>query len=271
MDATGEVGPLVAATRLTTDPMDEETGKSIEDSQVTWSPDGARIAFLSTGRGLDEDSCDLWVMDSSDLDGDGFGDHLQQLTFDESFNCDAFEDVTPQWSPNSSLIAFTSARTGYFDIWLVNADDPDGPSERHADPGRRRGPAGLVSDGTQVIFRSAVSGSYELYSLPVPRRTHGSPAASHRRRPSSRPTERRSSRPTGDRCDAGAARSPSRPGRPAGEPCTRCAAASRVAGTATRPSCGVPRSSFGRWRRPDTVSSGGAEHAPERDPRARCA
>ena len=50
-DATGEVGPLVGATRLTTDATRPESGDGIEDSQVTWSPDGTRIAFLSTGRG----------------------------------------------------------------------------------------------------------------------------------------------------------------------------------------------------------------------------
>jgi Tol biopolymer transport system component len=167
-DATGEVGSLTSATRLTTDAMDEETGKSIEDSQVTWSPDGRRIAFLSTGRGLDEDSCDLWVMNSTDLDGDGFGDDLRQLTFDESFNCDAFEDVTPQWSPNSSLIALTSVRTGYFDIWLVNADDPSDLRNVTRTPDDAEDQPGWSPDGMQVIFRSAVSGSYELYSLPVP-------------------------------------------------------------------------------------------------------
>jgi len=63
-------------------------------------------------------------MDSRDLDGDGFGDNMQRLTFDDSFLCSAFEDMTPAWSPDSSLIAFASTRTGSSDIWLVNAEDP---------------------------------------------------------------------------------------------------------------------------------------------------
>jgi Tol biopolymer transport system component len=168
MDAGGEVGSLPDATRLTSDIPDEETGKGIENSQVTWSPDGTRIAFLATGRGIDEDACDLWVMDSQDLDHDGFGDNLHQTTFDESFNCDPFEDVSPQWSPSSSLIAFTSVRSGYFDIWVVNADDPTDIRNVTLTPDGYEDQPSWSPDGSQIIFRSDKSGAYELYSLPVP-------------------------------------------------------------------------------------------------------
>jgi TolB protein len=167
MPVEGEVGPLPAATRLTTDPL-PEFGGGINDSQVTWSPDSTRIAFLSTGRGDDVDSCDIWVMDSQDVDGDGFGDNLRRLTFDESFNCDAFEDVSPVWAPNSNLIAFTSVRTGYFDIWLVNADDPTDLRNVTLTADGYEDQPGWSPDGTQVIFRSDRTGAYEIYSLPIP-------------------------------------------------------------------------------------------------------
>jgi dipeptidyl aminopeptidase/acylaminoacyl peptidase len=116
------------------------------------------------------------MMDSHDVDGDGFGDNLQRLTFEDSFNCDAFEDVSPQWSPNSSLIAYTSVRTGYFDIWLVNAADPSDLRNVTQTPNGYEDQPSWSPDGTRIIFRSSVNGAYELFSLPVP----GPAAASQR-------------------------------------------------------------------------------------------
>ena len=167
MDATGEVGAQPPATRLTTDPL-PEFGQGINDSQVTWSPDGTRLAFVSQGRSDVRDTCDLWTMDSQDADGDGFGDNLERITFDDSYNCDAFEDTTPEWSPDSSVIAFTSTRSGYFDIWLVNADDPTDLRNVTQTPGEYEDQPSWSPDGTQIIFRSSKSGAYEYYSLPVP-------------------------------------------------------------------------------------------------------
>lgn len=172
MDATGEVGGLPPATRLTTDPL-PASGQGINDSQVTWSPDGSRVAFVSEGRGDHPDSCDLWVMDSHDADGDGFGDDLTRLTFDESFLCNSSQDMTPQWSPNSSLIAFASHRTLDWDIWLVDADDPTDLRNVTSTGTQDEDQPGWSPDGTQIIFRSAVTGAYEFYSLPVPPPTDG--------------------------------------------------------------------------------------------------
>ena len=108
------------------------------------------------------------MMHPWDRDGDGYGDDMKRLTSDESFNCDAFEDITPQWSPNSSLIAFTSTRSGYFDIWVVNADDPSDLRNVTQTPEGYEDQPSWSPDGTQIVFRSPADGAYELFSLPVP-------------------------------------------------------------------------------------------------------
>ena len=146
------------------------TGSSIEDSQVSWSPDGSRIAFVSQGRGDHQDSCDLWTMDSQDVDGDGFGDDMARVAFDESFLCDSSEDLTPSWSPDSSLIPFSSTRNGNWEIWLVDADDPTDLRNVTRTVVVSEYEPGWSPDGTLIIFRKWVSGSqsYEYFSLPLP-------------------------------------------------------------------------------------------------------
>jgi uncharacterized repeat protein (TIGR02543 family) len=165
MNDEGEfAGP--PATRLTNDPP-PDFGQGKSDSQPTWSPDSQRLAFLSNGRGGDPDSCDLFVMNAVDSDGDGFGDNLTRITFDDGFNCSHFEDVSPAWSPDSSLVAFSSYRSGNSEIWVVNADDPTDVRQVTDDPAFDGFP-GWSPDGTEILFTSSRSGNDELWSAPVP-------------------------------------------------------------------------------------------------------
>ena len=167
MDATGEQGGAAPATRLTTDPVGE-FDQSIDDSQLTWSPDGTRIAFLSTGRGTDADSCDLWVMDSRDRDGDGFGDNLHAAHVRRVVQLRPVRRRDPGLVPELDLIAFTSVRSGNFDVWVVNADDPADIRNVTQTPDANEDQPAWSPDGSRVVFRSGISGAYELYSLPVP-------------------------------------------------------------------------------------------------------
>lgn len=69
------------------------------------SPDGSLLAVVwCEGR-----NCDLWVMPS------GGGKRIQ-IT-----NHPAYDD-TPSWSPDGRTIAFTSTRSGNFDVWTVEID-----------------------------------------------------------------------------------------------------------------------------------------------------
>jgi Tol biopolymer transport system component len=152
-------------TRLTTTaPIPNSFGKGLEDFQPNWSPDSARIVFVSTSR-IVEDACDVWVMDATDADGDGNGDNLQQLTNDQSFNCSATEDINPAWSPAGDLIAYSSVASGDADVWVMNTDG-SGKRNITQDPSWDWMP-GWSPDGTQITFTSGRDGDDEIYAQPV--------------------------------------------------------------------------------------------------------
>jgi TolB protein len=85
--------------RLTDDPA--------EDTDPTWSPDGTRIAFVSTRDGNKE----IYVVSAS-------GGGATRLTNN------AFEDITPVWSPSldNQRIAFVSNRDGNDEVYVMGAD-----------------------------------------------------------------------------------------------------------------------------------------------------
>jgi len=71
-----------------------------------FSPDGTRIAFMSTRDGQAE----IYVMNVD-------GSNLRRLTNHPQ------DDVTPTWSPSGAQVAFTSTRSGRPLIYVMNAAD----------------------------------------------------------------------------------------------------------------------------------------------------
>ena len=84
-------------------------GSPWDQMEGTWSPDGRRIAYLSTEQDLNR----IWVMDSD-------GRRPEPLTSGKTF-----KDQQPAWSPNGDWIAVTSQQQGSnaWEIWLVDPDD----------------------------------------------------------------------------------------------------------------------------------------------------
>jgi dipeptidyl aminopeptidase/acylaminoacyl peptidase len=87
-----------------------------EDSAPAWSPDGRKLAFERHGPigGVDGD---IFVLDL----GTGL---VRQLTSDSP---DApIHDEGPAWSPDGTMISFTSERSDpNGDIWIMEADGSD--------------------------------------------------------------------------------------------------------------------------------------------------
>jgi Tol biopolymer transport system component len=75
------------------------------DENPVWSPDGSRIAFVSTRDGNPE----IYLMQA---DGSG----VVRLT------ADAGNDHYPTWSPDGERLAFVSDRGGNGDVYVIGAD-----------------------------------------------------------------------------------------------------------------------------------------------------
>ena len=70
-----------------------------------YSPDGLKIAFISTHDGDPE----IFVMNAN-------GTGLRKLTDNTAV------DAAPSWSPDAGKIIFTSDRDGSFELYSMNAD-----------------------------------------------------------------------------------------------------------------------------------------------------
>lgn len=117
-------------------------------SAPAWSPDGARIAFISDRSG----SADLWVMDVD-------GGNPVNLTNDEA------KDHSPAWSPDGQWIAFASLRnTLYWELYVMAADGSDVQRLTWWEDASDLYPS-WSPDGTRLAFASKRDGNWEIYIM----------------------------------------------------------------------------------------------------------
>jgi Tol biopolymer transport system component len=109
--------------------------------QPDWSPDGARMVFVSPCRGM-EDIYFNSILYIINADGSG-------LTPIISVPGGDFE---PDWSPDGTQIAFTSFRGGKLEIYVYNLDGQSVTqlTNRAADEASRQ--AAWSPDGTQIVY-----------------------------------------------------------------------------------------------------------------------
>jgi TolB protein len=137
---TGRVRSLTADHAWTTDP--------------AWSPDGARIAYVSTKDG----QTDIYVMDVSDR-------RITRLTHEGGWN------GNPTWSPDGAWIMFDSARDGvnpsphndFRNLFVVRPDGTDLRRITHLP--RYNGSPSWGPDGKRIAFVSDRDDAFNIYTM----------------------------------------------------------------------------------------------------------
>ena len=118
--------------------------------ELTWSPDGQRIAFSKTLSFPDFD-WDIWVIDAD-------GSTLVQLTQGPS------QDRRPAWSPDGQRIAYDSRdEEGTYNLWVMDADGSN-PVNLTLDSDTHLGPA-WSPDSQRIAYSSNRDGSFDIWTM----------------------------------------------------------------------------------------------------------
>jgi TolB protein len=120
------------------------TARRGREFDPSFSPDGRRIAYRDSRRGINRDD-EIWVVDA-----DGRG--ARNLTRDHA------NDWSPAWSPDGRTIAFASTRSGALRLWLMNAD-----GSRPRQLGQSQGEYPTWSpDGARLAFSMLGAGASQV-------------------------------------------------------------------------------------------------------------
>ena len=188
-DGNGEIYTMNAdGTNLT-----RLTNNSAGDGSPVWSPDGTKIAFVST---RDAGNGEIYVMNAD-------GTKPTRLTTDAGYDTDpswspdgrklvfqsnpdgnneiyvinvegtgqtnltnkAEADISPMWSPDGSKIAFASRRNvgGGYEIYVMNADGSN--PTRLTNTAQSEGAPAWSPDSQKLVFQSWRDGNGELYVM----------------------------------------------------------------------------------------------------------
>lgn len=133
------------------------------DSRPVWSPDGTRIAFVSSLGSVGTDP-EIFVVAVAP-DSNGYPRAVGSVI---PLTDNSFSDFNPTWSPDSSYIAFQTTRTGGNDIYRMSAtmgeSDADNFKQLTTNGSADRNPAWSY-DGQTIAFVSERDSNREIYLM----------------------------------------------------------------------------------------------------------
>lgn len=119
------------------------------DTHPRFSPDGRRVAFVSTRTGAYQ----IWV---ANADGSG----AFQLT-----SIIASLVGLPSWSPDGSTILFHASKDGHYEVYAISA--AGGTPRRVMRSGAQDGGATFSADGRWIYFASNRAGGSQIWRMPA--------------------------------------------------------------------------------------------------------
>ena len=126
----------------------DTAGDIVDDSNVSWSPNGDRVLFTTNRDG----NYEIYMAQAD-------GSQIKNLTNSSGY------DTQPSWSPDGRQIAFASTKDGNVDIYTISAKGGfPRPLTREtsdeSDPSWSR-------DGRWIYISSDRSGDLEVWKLPA--------------------------------------------------------------------------------------------------------
>ena len=171
------------------------THTGVDESQISWSPDGNRIAYTSESNeghpqvnwvdltnlrpnrllfGSDSEadpswspSGDLIAFSVLDDNGNSSGIFLRNPDGVNRIQLSQSNDRNPAWSPDAKHLAFVSTRDGSEDIYVVKIGEngPQGQAVRITEaPGRDFAPI-WSANGARIAFLSDRNGNIDIFTV----------------------------------------------------------------------------------------------------------
>jgi TolB protein len=115
----------------------------------SWSPDGQRIVYRDSRRGINRDD-EIYVMNAD-------GSEQTNLTRNPA------DDWGPAWSPDGTWIAFSSTRDGLPNTYIMH---PDGSNLTRLTSDEGEYPS-WSPDSQRIVYASAQGSQYDLFTVNI--------------------------------------------------------------------------------------------------------